>query len=108
MKGDATTPAPEPRWTAEPPEYDNRQGWWLHDDQRWDDAFVASGLTEPQARYAATLLNAGGLGDDTDLTLAELEEQIWEAVTVTACSRCGRTVFNAELDSSIRCKECAS
>lgn len=98
---------PQTRWTAMPPEYDNRQGWWLHDDQRWDDRFVAQGLEQDEAEYAAMLLNAGYL-DDTDYDLSDFEDLILEAVARQDCSRCGKSIFAPQADTSGRCMDCQS
>lgn len=102
---DIDTPAT--RWTAAF-EDDTRRGfWYLHDDSRWDDRFVAMGLEQDEAEYAAMLLNAGYL-DDEGYDLSDFEDLILEMVARQDCSRCGKSIFAPQADTSGRCMECQS
>lgn len=101
------TPTDQERWSVAH-EDDTRQGfWYLSDDRRWDDKFVAKGLEKDELEYAAMLLNAGEL-DDEGYSLDEFEELILDLVARVFCERCDQPKFRREVDDSGRCAGCAS
>ena len=80
---------------------DTRQGTWaIIDSQVFDDAYIALGSTEEEARFGAMLLNEGGI--DVPDKFGLLCEELEYALEPIECEVCGKPFHRAQIHND-RC-----
>lgn len=79
-------------------------GVWTVYGENDEGHYLLFGIDEDQARYATTILNAGGV--DTTLPWNDLRYEIEERIERIKCWRCGVSIFAGQADPDGRCPDC--
>lgn len=94
----------------EGPQYDNREGWNVFDDDRrdYDQSAVVFNGTEAEAQRVLDLLAHGAFGDLSDYTTNERREEIEYQMAKVPCERCVIDTPRIEMGDGLVCNECRS